>query len=83
MNLEQKYLLLQEEFEQYRKESIKWSVDDFIEHDYRGYTITRGQAQKALERMIAQHDATIGITWDTIGWYIREFGTPITKDNDE
>ena len=29
--------------------------------------------QAALDRMIDQHDATIGITWDTIDYYLDEY----------
>ena len=82
MNYEHKYKLLLAEFEQYKKESIKWSVEDFTEYDQvvDDYNITIEQAQKALEKMIRYHDCEVGITWETIDSYIEEFGTPNEKD---
>jgi Cys-tRNA synthase (O-phospho-L-seryl-tRNA:Cys-tRNA synthase) len=70
-----KYNKLLEEFEQYKKESVKWSIEDFTEYDYPTYTINKEQAQEALERMIHKHDASLGINWDTIEYYITEYGT--------
>jgi hypothetical protein len=69
-SFEEKYNKLLEEFEQYKLESIKWSVEDFMEHD--GYSVTKEQAQEALERMIARHDADQGITWGTVQYYLDE-----------
>lgn len=64
-----------DEFEQYKKESIKWSIEDFLEYPQDKYDITEEQAQDALERMIRKHDANIGITWVTIYYYITKYGT--------
>ena len=74
-NYQEKYESLLKEFEQYKKESVKWGVADFIEYDHDRYTITEEQAQEALERMIYKHDATIGITWESIECYLSEYGT--------
>lgn len=52
INFEEKYNALLTEFEQYKKESIKWSVEDFTDYDCERYTITKEQAQEALEDMI-------------------------------
>lgn len=68
------YLALHEEFAQYRRESIKWSVEDFLYYDHPTHTITPEQAQVALEHMIDNHDANIGITWETISGYIMTHG---------
>lgn len=56
------------EFEQYKKESIKWSIEDFIglNTEYDDLFITDENAQKALEWVIRTHDCQIGITWETI-----------------
>ncbi len=70
---------LQEEFEQYKKESIKWSVEDFLGQELDGYSITEEQAQEALEDMIHNHDCTIGITWETIDYYIEEHGKKVPE----
>lgn len=66
------YDALKAEFEQYKKESIKWSVEDFTEYD--GYKISRNKAQEALEDMISNHDASIGINWYTIEYYLDKYG---------
>lgn len=70
---------LKEEFEKYKKESIKWVVDDFLSYDQDEYDITEEQAQTALESMIYHHDASEGINWETIYYYIEEFGTTKSK----
>lgn len=66
------YEELKEEFKQYKRESIKWSVEDFTE--YEGYEITLEEAQKALEDMIRHHDANNGIHWDTLEYYLEKYG---------
>jgi len=71
--VQQKYDDLVDEFEQYKKESIKWSIEDFTELED-DYTITVEQAQDALESMIHHHDASLGINWDTVEYYKSEYG---------
>ena len=73
--MQEKYEALLKEFEQYKRESIKWSVEDFTEYDHPRYTINEDQAQEALERMIRKHDACYGISWETVDYYISEYGT--------
>lgn len=64
-----------EEFAQYKRESVKWSVEDFEgTAEEKGYTITPEKAQEALERMISKHDAEYGICWETIRCYVEEYG---------
>lgn len=79
IDYKKEYELLTAEFEQYKKESVKWGIEDFMqtEHSYCGkkYTITKEQAQDALERMIYKHDANEGIHWETIKYYIECYGT--------
>ena len=77
-DLEREIDILQSEFEQFRRESIKWSVEDFTgyykEHYHehfkeKGKTklkLTDQKAQDMLIEMINNHDASLGITWDTI-----------------
>lgn len=74
-----KYAELDNEFEQYRRESIKWSVEDFIDYSHITHTITMEQAQMALEDMIRNHDAENGVTWWTIASYIEKYGTRIKE----
>lgn len=77
---------IEAEFEQYKKESVKWCVEDFTEYNKDDedwdWTITEEQAQEALEDMIHHHDACIGITWDTIEFYYEKHGTHKTKENE-
>jgi len=73
--LEVKYNDLLKEFEQYKRESVKWGIEDFTEYNHDKYTITPEKAQEALEHMIYKHAASIGITWDTIEYYLSEHGT--------
>jgi hypothetical protein len=71
-----KFEKLQKEFEQYKKESISWSKDDFLSYYMGdGWSITEDQAQDALEEMIYRHDANDGINWNTIGYYYQQYGT--------
>lgn len=72
-----KYRKLQKEFEQWKKESIKWSVEDFTTLEVDGYEISDQQAQEALEDMIHHHDCTIGITWDTLNYYLEQYGKQV------
>ena len=79
-NYQKKYEALLEEFEQYKRESIKWSIEDFTWYDIHRYTITDEQAQEALETMIYKHDASIGINWDVVQYYLSIYGT-LKKDS--
>lgn len=64
------------EFEQYKRESVKWSVEDFLGRaEDLNYELTDEQAQDALEDMIRKHDCTIGITWDTVDFWVDYYGT--------
>jgi hypothetical protein len=73
------------EFRQYKRESIKWSVDDFLYMDTpKGYhPITEEQSQEALERMIYKHDAEYGIGWHTLSYYYTEYATQIEEESNE
>jgi len=81
-NYQEKYEALLKEFEQYKRESIKWSVEDFTLYEHPRYTINEEQAQEALERMIYKHDASIGINWDVVEYYLTEYGT-LKEDNND
>ena len=41
----------------------------------RGMTITREQAQAVLTKMDNKQDCSLGITWDTIDYYLDELDT--------
>lgn len=73
--LAEELLKITEDFEQYKKESIKWSINDFLSYEMdNGFSITEKQAQLALENMIENHDANYGITWDDLEIYYRKYG---------
>lgn len=77
MNYQQKYEQLLAEFDQYKKESVKWSVEDFLCYNYDyaddGIYITTERAQEALEQMIRKHDAQYGISWEVVEYYFKEY----------
>lgn len=70
---------LQKEFDQYKRESIKWSIEDFLYQEVEGWSINKRQAQEALEHMIRKHDSSIGINWDSINYWITEYGKRVKK----
>lgn len=73
MDYKEKYEALVKEFEQYKKESIKWSIQDFLDYEC-DYKLTKKQAQIALEEMIREHDADHGICWIDVKYYIEKHG---------
>lgn len=76
---EKKYKKLYAEFEQYKRESVKWSVADFTDMEAEGWSITKEQAQEALEDMISNHDAEYGIGWTNVEDYLQRYGTEVKK----
>ena len=74
-NWKEEFLHLQMQFEEYRRQSIKWDVEDFIYYDLEGYTMDLEQSEAALQDMIKNHDAEYGITWNTVEYYITKYGT--------
>jgi hypothetical protein len=75
MDYKKMYDELKQEFEQYKKESIKWSIEDFttLNDEYDNLFITDENAQKALEYVIRNHDCDLGITWDYIRCVFEEY----------
>lgn len=75
-NYKEKYEILLKEFEQYKLESIKWSIEDFLSYEMdEGWTITEEQAGLALEEMIRNSDCNYGTTWKDLEYYYEEYGT--------
>lgn len=74
---------LKAEFEQYKLESIKWGIEDFIDLEVDGFEINEEQAQEALEEMIHQHDCNYGITWDSLSYYVEVFGTKVEEGKEK
>jgi hypothetical protein len=84
MNYQQMYEELLAEFEQYKRESVKWSVEDFLAYNDtyadEGLYITTERAQEALERMIRKHDADWGISWQEVEFYFKEYAYNSMKE---
>lgn len=50
---------------------VVWQADDVVNRaEEREIKITRKQAEEIIHRMHNRHDATLGITWDTIDCYL-------------
>jgi len=63
--------------------SIHWSIDDFLNYEMSSeWIITEEQAREALKDMIDHHDASIGITWDTVEYYYQKYGTNTEEDEE-
>ena len=69
------YEELKQEFEQYKKESIKWSVEDFTEYRHRTHKVNEEQAKQCLTEMIREHSAEFGVNWNDVAYYIEQYGT--------
>jgi len=54
---------------------ILWGVNDFLNNEFDGWTITRKQAQVALKAMIFNADCDKGIDWNTFEVYYKKYGT--------
>jgi hypothetical protein len=58
---------------------ITWSADDFeaqaknVAEDYWDEVFDPEKFENALEVMIQHHDTYLGITWDTVDYYLREY----------
>lgn len=59
-----------------KQNSIGWGFEDFLSYEQEDYTLTKKQAKAALADMMRHADASIGITWDTVQYYITQHGTP-------
>ena len=61
---------------------IGWSVEDFrhraLEED-NSIIYDASKFQNALDIMIKEHDANIGITWETVDVYLNEYCVKETK----
>ena len=53
--------------------SIKWSKEDVIEQAKNSDTnLTDKEVDQVLYRLFKFHDASVGISWDTIDWHIAD-----------
>jgi len=69
---------LEQRFEDYKKRSVSWCVEDIIyQAQEMGYRISLENAEEALYRMIEKHDAKMGISWTTVTHFVMEYGEKI------
>lgn len=65
-------------FDQLMSECIHWTTEDFemqarnMADDNWEEVFDKTKFQSALEQMVRKHDADMGITWDTITYYLNE-----------
>jgi len=55
--------------------AITWTITDVIDHGRnmgRKTRITKGEARHVLDYVLRKHDATQGVSWDTIEYAINE-----------
>ncbi len=75
-----------EEYELRMKGSVSWSIEDLQHTAFnlkKPYTLSDQLAQEILEKMIDKHDASIGITWDTLEYYVQEYRPEEIEDEDD
>lgn len=77
MNYKKAYNELKKDHDLYVQQSIKWYIEDFTR--YPGWRISKRRAQQALEHMIRKHDATIGISWTEVEFYLDMYGTNLER----
>lgn len=54
--------------------AIIWSIDDiFTGAQNKGMKITTSEAIDVLTRLYEKHDATLGISWDTIDFLLDDY----------
>lgn len=71
--LKDEHIKLKEEFDAYKKASVKYTLEDFRHLQVPGFTITKEQAEAALNAMLTKHEKDR----DTLIMYYKWFGTPI------
>ena len=54
--------------------SIVWGISDVIGRaEQNAYILTDQQAREILQEILRMHDANIGVTWDTLDFYISDY----------
>lgn len=54
-------------------ESQAQTDEEFAKENDEELEFDRGKFQTAFETMINEHDATLGITWDTVSMYLNDY----------
>lgn len=61
------------EIEPYEKSAFGFNAQDVIEHaEENGYGIDEDDADEILDRMLSKGDVSVGISWDTVLYFIEE-----------
>lgn len=69
--------LIGKDLADFKERSISWHIFDFTSYELDGYEISDESAYCALTEMIAKHDCCLGISWDTVEDYIRQYGMKV------
>lgn len=63
-----------DEYEKKMKGAVCWAPEDMIHMaKTEGWELSEDDAQEALEEMIDEHDCSVGITWETVSFYIDKY----------
>lgn len=73
------YENLLKEFQQYKDQSIKWSIEDFTNLEIEGWQINDEQAEDALIDLIHHHDANYGICWIDVEEFLKQHGEEVEE----
>lgn len=57
------------------KKCIVWSIQDFTEYPHQTHKVNEEQARECLRDMIRHHDASFGVCWNDVSYYIEQYGT--------
>lgn len=50
---------------------VEWMIDDVLgTAKDKGIKISKSRARDIIDKMESNHDASLGITWDTIDWFL-------------
>lgn len=72
----QKIIAILDEYEERMKGAIEWGADDMshiASESNPPWVMSEDEAQAALEEMIDDHDATIGVNWETVAYYVEKY----------
>lgn len=69
--------LIGDDLNAYKSQSIKWSVEDFTKNEIDEWQISDEAAEDALCAMIHHHDCNFGITWETVRYFLEEYGEKV------
>lgn len=83
MNYKKAYEDLVEEFDKYKRESIKWSTCDFTSLEKDGWQISEEQAEDALLDMIRHSDCNYGTSWEDVECFYERYGEQVEEGKEK